>query len=108
MRLAVPLLAVALLAIVQHGAAQEPAVDKGAVLRHAKVLRANHQLETAAHVLDSFLLKNPDDADALTLLAQIRLDQSNTSAAKNLLTRALRSSPNSPTANITLGRLMLL
>ena len=107
MRLATILLTIALLAIMQRGAAQEPEIDSAAILRQAKLLRANHQPEAAARVLNSFLSKNPEDADVLTLLAQIRLDQSDASAAKGLLTRALASSPNSPAANITLGKLML-
>jgi len=101
------MLAIGLLAVAHSGAAQGPAIESAAVLRQAKVLRANHQLEAAVHVLDSFLSKKPEDADALALLAQIRLDQGNTSAAENLLIRALASSPNSPVANITLGQLML-
>jgi tetratricopeptide (TPR) repeat protein len=105
-RLAITLLAIALFAIVQRGPAQESAVDTAAVLRQANLLRAHHQPEAATRVLNSFLSKNPDDADALTLLAQIHLDQGNTSTAKELLTRALASSPNSPAANITLGKLL--
>ena len=107
MRVAVPLLAIALFAIVQRGALRSLTVDSAAVLRQAKLLRAHHQPEAAARVLNSFLSKNPEDADALALLAQIRLDQGDVSTAKDLLTRALASSPNSPAANIALGRLML-
>jgi tetratricopeptide (TPR) repeat protein len=107
MRLAIPLLSIALFAVVPRGAAQESGVDGAAVLRQAKLLRAHHQPEAAARVLDSFLSKNPEDADALALLAQIRLDQGDASMAKELLTKALASSPNSPAANVTLGRLML-
>ncbi len=107
MRVAVALLVIVLFAMVQCGAAQESGVDGAAVLRQAKLLRANHQLEAAARVLNSFLSKSPEDADALALLAQIRLDQGDVSTAKELLTRALASSPNSPAANIALGKLML-
>jgi tetratricopeptide (TPR) repeat protein len=107
MRVAVSLLTIAPFAMMQRGAAQESAVDTAAVLRQAKLLRAHHQAEAAARVLSSFLSKNPEDADALTLLAQIRLEQGDASTAKDLLTRALASSPNSPAANITLGKLML-
>ena len=105
--MAVPLLAIALFAMVQRGVTQEPGVDGAAVLRQAKLLRAQHQPEAAARVLNSFLSKQPEDADALALLAQIRLDGGDVSTGKELLTRALASSPNSPAANITLGRLML-
>ncbi len=107
MKVAVPLLAIALFATVQRGAAQESGVDSAAVLRQAKLLRSQHQPEAAARVLNSFLSKNAEDADALTLLAQIRLEQGDVSTAKELLTRALASSPNSPAANVTLGKLML-
>ncbi len=107
MRLAVPLLIIVLCATAQRAAAQEPVVESSAILRQAKLLRAKHQPDAAARVLNSFLAKNPEDADALTLLAQIRLDQGDVSMAKELLTKALASSPNSPAANTTLGKLML-
>ena len=107
MRVAVPMLAIALFAMMQCGAAQESGVDSAAVLRQATLLRAHHQPEAAVRVLNSFLSKNPEDADVLALLAQIRLDQGDVSTAKDLLTRALASSPNSPSANIALGKLML-
>lgn len=101
------LLAIALCGTPQHGVAQEAVVDSSAVLRQAKLLRANHQSEAAARVLDAFLSKHPEDADALTLLAHIHLDQGDVAVAKELLTKALASSPNSPAANLTLGKLML-
>lgn len=103
----VPLLAIALLAMVHRGVAQESRIDSAAVLRQAQLLRAKHQPEAAARVLDSLLLKNPADPDALVMLAQIRVDQNDVSTAKELLTKALASSPNSPSANNTLGELML-
>ena len=107
LRVAIPLLAIALFAMVPLRAAQEPGVDSAAILRQAKLLRAHHQPEAASRVLNSLLSKNPEDAGALALLAQIHLDQGDVSMAKELLTKALASSPNSPAANITLGRLML-
>ena len=107
MRAAILLLVIAPFAIVLRTVAQESDVDSAAVLRQAKVLRSNHQPEMAARVLNSLLSKKPEDADALTLLAQIRLDQGDATTAKDLLTRALASSPNSPAANVALGRLML-
>jgi tetratricopeptide (TPR) repeat protein len=107
MRAAITLLTIAFFAMVIRGAAQEPGVESAAVLRQAKLLRANHQPEAAAHVLNSFLLKKPEDADALVLLAQIRMDQGDVSTSKELLTKALATSPNSSAANITLGKLML-
>ncbi|HEY4009678.1 MAG TPA: tetratricopeptide repeat protein [Acidobacteriaceae bacterium] len=57
--------------------------------------------------MSTFLATHHEDADALTLLAQIHLQQGDESMAKDLLTRALASSPNSPSANLTLGKLML-
>lgn len=96
-----------LFVMARHAAAQDSAVDGAAVLRQAKLLRANHQPEAAARVLNSFLSRDPEDADALTLLAQVRLDQGDAPKARELLTKALASSPNSPAANITLGKLML-
>lgn len=101
------LLAIALLVLGQHGFAQEPAVQSSAVLRQARVLLAEHRQEDAAHVLNSFLSIHSDDADVLSLLAQIRLQQGDRSTATDLLTRALASSPNSPSANLTLGKLLL-
>ncbi|HEY1576501.1 MAG TPA: tetratricopeptide repeat protein [Terracidiphilus sp.] len=107
MRVAVPLLTIALFAIAHRGGAQESAVNNAAVLRQARLLRAHHQPEAASRILSSFLSKDPENADALALLAQMRLDQGDVSMAKELLTRALASSPNSPAANITMGKLML-
>src|SRR5215469_636201 len=91
----------------QHGAAQAPEVESAAVVRQAKVLMAEHRTDEATHVLTSFLSTHAQDADALTLLAQIRLQQADTTTAKDLLTRALASSPISPSANLALGKLML-
>ncbi len=101
------LLAIALFAPVQHGVAQQSEVESAAVLRQAKVLLAEHRPEEAARVLNSFLSTHAEDPDALTLLAQIRLEQGDPSTAKGLLTKALASSPNSPAANLTLGKLLL-
>jgi len=101
------LLAIALFAPVQYGVAQQSEVESAAVVRQAKVLLAEHRQDEAARVLNSFLATHADDADALTMLAQIRLEQNDPSTAKDLLTKALASSPNSPSANITLGKLML-
>jgi tetratricopeptide (TPR) repeat protein len=107
MRVSVPLLGVALFAALANGFAQGPKAGSAAALRQAQLLRANHQPEAAARVLNAFLTTHPEDADALTLLGKIRLDQGDTSAAKDLLARALASSPNSPAANVTLGNLLL-
>jgi len=107
MRQWVFLFAFALFAPAQHDAAQAPEIESAAVLRQAKVLVAQHRSDEASRVLNSFLSRRPQDADALTLLAQIRLEQADTATAKDLLTRALASSPNSPPANLALGKLML-
>lgn len=101
------LLTIALFAPEQHAVAQESAAGSAAVLRQAKVLEAKHHPEQAERVLNSFLSTHADDPDALTMLAQIRLEQGDRSTAMVLLTRALASSPNSPAANVTLGKLML-
>lgn len=101
------LLTIALFAPEQRAVAQESAAGSAAVLRQAEVLDARHQPEEAARVLNSFLATHAEDPDALTMLAQIRLEQGDRSTAMVLLTRALASSPNSPAANVTLGKLML-
>ena len=101
------LLAIPLFASVQRAGAQQSDAQSAAVLRQARVLLDEHQPEAAAHVLNSFLSSNAEDADALTLLAQIRVEQGDSSTAKDLLVRALASSPNSPSANLTLGKLLL-
>ena len=76
-------------------------------LARAKAMRAQGNLAEAAAALNQVLVTTPDDADALTELAHIKLDQSDRSAAESLLTRALASSPNSPDANDTFGTLLL-
>ncbi|HEV2576811.1 MAG TPA: tetratricopeptide repeat protein [Acidobacteriaceae bacterium] len=100
-------MAFALAAPAWHGVAQDYETDSSGVLRQARLLVAKHQPEEAARVLDSFLSTHAEDADALTLLAQIHVEQGDRSTAKELLTKALAASPNSPAANITLGKLML-
>jgi len=94
-------------AVSQSGTAAAGASDRASVLRRGKALRAAHRPEAAAQVLNRFLATHPDDADALTLLAQTRLDEGDSSAAEELLTKALASSPNSPPANLTLGEVLL-
>jgi tetratricopeptide (TPR) repeat protein len=77
------------------------------VVQHATDLRASHQEKEAAQVLADFLAKHPDDADALTAMARIRLDAGDVEEARKLLTEALHSSPNSVGANNLLGSLLL-
>ena len=60
-----------------------------------------------ADTLVVYLASHPEDAEALTDLAQIRLSQGNVSDATQLLVRALASSPNSPRANVSLGEVLL-
>jgi tetratricopeptide (TPR) repeat protein len=94
-------------AAAQTGAATAGSSDRASVLRQGKALLAAHRPEAAAQELSTFLATHPDDADALNLLAQTRLDEGDPSAAEELLTKALASSPNSPAANLTLGDLLL-
>ena len=100
-------LATFLLPVMRLQAAQDAGVESAAVLRQARVLLAHHQLDAAAHLLNAFLSTHAEDADVLALLAQIRNDQGDVAAAKELLMKALASSPNSPVANNALGRLLL-
>ncbi len=86
--------------------AQQPS-DTSSLLRHAAKLRSEHQLESAAQLLENFLRTHADDADVVVALAEIRADQSDPVAEKELLLRALRTSPNSPHANIILGDMLL-
>ena len=57
--------------------------------------------------MQSLLSHDPEDADALVLLAGIRVDQQNDAEASTLLARALAVSPNSIEANDLLGDLQL-
>jgi tetratricopeptide (TPR) repeat protein len=90
-----------------YGAAQAKSTEDAQVLRQAKALRASHQTEAAIQVLNSFLSMHAEDADGLTLLAEIRVDQGDLATAKDLLTRALASAPNSLPTNDSLGKLLL-
>jgi tetratricopeptide (TPR) repeat protein len=107
MRMVIPLLGIAVLPFVHRGIAQEPKASSAPPVRQARVLLARHQTDAAARVLSSYLATHGDDADALTVLAQVRLEQNDAAEAKDLLTRALASSPNSPAANVALGNVML-
>jgi len=77
------------------------------VLRDAAKLRAEHREDAAATLLEHYLQTHPEDADVLVELARIREARSNADAAKELLWQALRASPNSPPANLMLGRMLL-
>jgi tetratricopeptide (TPR) repeat protein len=107
MRMVVSLLGIVALASVHRVVPQESKGSGAPAVRQARVLLARHQTDAAARVLVSYLATHADDADALTMLAQVRLEQNDTPEAKDLLTRALASSPNSPAANVTLGKVML-
>jgi tetratricopeptide (TPR) repeat protein len=80
--------------------------DEPSVVRESARLRSGHHLQAAADVLQKYLAAHGDDADVLIALAQIRADEGDTEAEKDLLWRALRASPNSPPANLTLGNLL--
>ena len=84
-----------------------PASDSAATIQEATKLRTEHREEEAAALLAGYLAKYPQDADALVLLARIRSDDGHSSEAKELLDRALRSSPDSIPANTMLGDLLL-
>ncbi|MGH9587995.1 MAG: tetratricopeptide repeat protein, partial [Acidobacteriaceae bacterium] len=77
------------------------------VVQHAERLRAEHKEDTAAKLLTGYLDKHPEDSNALTALAEVRVDQGDTDEAVDLLTHALAASPNSEAANLTLGNLLL-
>ncbi|HSU19150.1 MAG TPA: tetratricopeptide repeat protein [Acidobacteriaceae bacterium] len=81
------------------------ATDK--VLAEAKALRAQHQNAKAEQVLNQYVAEHGDDANVLSMLAQMRVDAVDTPGALALLTRALTASPNSPAANLEAGRLLL-
>lgn len=77
------------------------------VLRDAAKLRAEHREDAAATLLEHYLQTHPEDADVLVEFARIREARGNADAAKELLWQALRASPNSPPANLMLGRMLL-
>lgn len=86
--------------------AQSGADASVTVVRRAEQLRANHKEDAAAKLLTGYLDKHPEDANALTALAKVRIDQGDMDGGRDLLTRALASSPNSEVANLTLGNLL--
>ena len=86
--------------------AQRGADGSETVVRHADELRAEHKEDAAAKLLTGYLEKHPEDANALTALAKVRIDQDDTDGGRDLLTRALASSPNSEAANFALGNLL--
>ncbi|HEX4156574.1 MAG TPA: tetratricopeptide repeat protein [Acidobacteriaceae bacterium] len=88
-------------------AAAQSGNDSGHVLTQARALRAEHRPDAAIRVLDEYLTSHPEDANALTVLAQAHLDENDVELAKQLLTKALASSPNSPAANVVFGDLLL-
>jgi tetratricopeptide (TPR) repeat protein len=110
------LLAVAMIACVAVGLhaqepalqAQEPApVRASTVLAKARELRASHQPEAAESLLRPYLADRPNDPEALTLLGQLRMDQGDQAGAEKSLIAALSASPNSITANLAMGDLLL-
>jgi Flp pilus assembly protein TadD len=77
------------------------------VLRDATRLLAEHHEDAAATLLEQYIEIHPGDADVLVELAKIREARGNSAAAKELLLQALRVSPNSPPANLILGKMLL-
>ena len=77
------------------------------VTREAAKLRAGHHEQAAADLLQRYVTAHPDDVEVLLALAQLREDEGDTNAASELLSQALRASPNSPAANLMLGRILL-
>jgi tetratricopeptide (TPR) repeat protein len=87
-------------------AAAQPEAQQD-VLRKARELQAHHQTEAATAVLRPYVAEHQDDANALTLLAQLRLEAGDKEEATRLLGAALTASPNSIEANLTAGKLLL-
>jgi tetratricopeptide (TPR) repeat protein len=88
--------------------AQAPgAGEANDVLREARTLRLAHQSLAAEALLRPYLADHPDDAEALTLLAQLRVDQGAPAEAQRMLTAALAASPNSIAPNLAMGDLLL-
>jgi tetratricopeptide (TPR) repeat protein len=85
-------------------------------LAQARSLQSAHHIEAATALLRPWVAAHPQDAAALTLLAQLRLQAaadspSDTAAAKDEATRflsaALAANPNSLEANLAAGQLLL-
>ena len=87
------------------GAQQEG--ESASVVREAAKLRNEQKDAAAADVLAKYLDSHPEDVTVLVALAQLRGDAHDTDGASELLARALSVSPNSPAANLMLGRLLL-
>ena len=77
------------------------------VIREAHDLLARHQLQRVETVLQPLLSREPEDANALTILAQVRLAQGKQDEATTLLLRGLALYPSLPEANTTLGEILL-
>lgn len=76
-------------------------------IERATALTNDHHPAEAAEILLEYLANHPDDVEALTSLARLRIDDGDTSAAIPLLQRALEASPNSREANITFGEILV-
>lgn len=96
-----------LLLLASPASAQPRQSSPGEILRRAQTLRSTKHPDEAAALLTSYLAGSPNDPDALSSLAQIRLDQNRTADAEHLLARALEASPNSPSANDLSGKILL-
>jgi tetratricopeptide (TPR) repeat protein len=100
------LLATAMIVCVALGSqAQQPGAST--VLAKVSELRASHQPQAAESLLRPYLDAQPKDAEALTLLGQLRMDQDDREGGEKALIAALAASPNSIAANLALGNLLL-
>lgn len=103
------LLALTMIAYVAIGlqAQQVAPVRASTVLSKARKLRASHQPEAAESLLRPYLATHLNDIEARILLGQLCFDQGNQAGAEESLVAALASNPNSITANVAMGDLLL-
>lgn len=81
--------------------------EQGPTLARAQALRAEHKGAEAEVLLQRYLSKYYNDPDALTLLAQIKLDGGSREEAQTLLVQALEAHPDSLAANRLAGSMLL-
>ncbi len=70
-------------------------------------MRDQQHLEQAKAILQPLLVREPENSMALTLLAEVLLDQGHRADGATLLGRALAASPNSLETNRDIGNLLL-
>ena len=71
-------------------------------------MRAQHRDADAATILEEYLQQHNADSDVLTELAKLRIAQKNLTTAQTLLLRAIDANPESLSANLLLGHLLLV